>query len=387
MKNAFRALMVISLGIATVFTSCKHENLLPDCTITNPTQDTMLFIGGNFEITTVAEDSDGTIIEVKYSLNDINIGMATAAPYQIVFNTNIYESGEYKLKATAKDNDGALCFDEVNITLHKARPPYTNFSFSPTKILTGAIVTFVDETLNNPSTWFWTIGDIITSTIQNPEIAIDQPGIYDVTLMTGNDDGTNSYTIPHGLVVLERIHPEFTADIFYGHPPMTVNFKNLTTGDVEMCSWHFGDGITSNLWEPNHKYEHAGEYTVRLYTRNDLEDTTIVKENFIVVAPHPPSLWLPGGYQGWYPTEAPTVVDIENDGTFTGLIEFPENFWNNFEFKFTSEPNWNGTIYGAGENAGELSIGGGTDNLEVPGAGTYLLTVDINALTWTYEMQ
>ncbi|MCB0805713.1 MAG: SusF/SusE family outer membrane protein [Bacteroidales bacterium] len=97
-------------------------------------------------------------------------------------------------------------------------------------------------------------------------------------------------------------------------------------------------------------------------------------------------LWVPGEYQGWAPDSAPTLTDDNNDGVFTGMVEFPASSAT-FQFKFTSQPNWDGTNYGAGANAGELSTDGGAGNLEVPGAGTYMITADINNLTWEYVLQ
>lgn len=97
-------------------------------------------------------------------------------------------------------------------------------------------------------------------------------------------------------------------------------------------------------------------------------------------------LWVPGTYCAWTHADATTLTDAEHDGTFTGTVVFAEGA-DDYTFKFTSEAGWDGTNYGAGANDGELSTDGGAGNLLVPGAGTYILTADINALTWTYELQ
>jgi len=96
-------------------------------------------------------------------------------------------------------------------------------------------------------------------------------------------------------------------------------------------------------------------------------------------------LWVPGDYQGWAPADAPNVFDFDGDGVYTGYVYFPED--GTFEFKFTSDPNWDNTNYGAGATEGTLDTDPGAGNLMVPEAGGYFLTVDINALTWTYELQ
>lgn len=93
-----------------------------------------------------------------------------------------------------------------------------------------------------------------------------------------------------------------------------------------------------------------------------------------------PSLWVPGDYQGWDPANAPKIYDFDGDGVYTGFIFFPEG--GTFEFKFTSDPDWDHTNYGFGAE-GVLDTDAGAGNLTVPGAGGYHFEVDINGLTWT----
>ncbi|MFP4471521.1 MAG: SusE domain-containing protein [Bacteroidales bacterium] len=95
-------------------------------------------------------------------------------------------------------------------------------------------------------------------------------------------------------------------------------------------------------------------------------------------------LYVPGDYQGWAPDVAPVIYDFDGDGVYNGYIYFPEG--GTFEFKFTSDPNWDGTNYGSG-GEGLLDTDAGAGNLTVPEAGGYQFTVDINDLTWSYELQ
>jgi len=95
-----------------------------------------------------------------------------------------------------------------------------------------------------------------------------------------------------------------------------------------------------------------------------------------------PMLYVPGDYQGWAPADAPNVFDFDGDGIYTGYIFFPEG--GSFEFKFTSDPDWDHTNYGAGADPGTLDTDAGAGNLTVPGPGGYHLEIDINNLTWNY---
>jgi hypothetical protein len=160
------------------------------------------------------------------------------------------------------------------------------------------------------------------------------------------------------------------------------NGKSIGYGDVTMA------GTAAAKFETNADGNFVpledGFYDIVLLIEAETEKYTVTVNEAGAV----PMLWVPGDHQDptWTPADAPTLSDANEDGVFEGTVEFPATA-PSFEFKFTSQPNWEGTNYGAGANPGELSTDGGAGNLEVPAAGTYLFTVDINNLTWTYELQ
>lgn len=88
-------------------------------------------------------------------------------------------------------------------------------------------------------------------------------------------------------------------------------------------------------------------------------------------------LYVPGDHQGWNPGEAPKLSSTDN-ANFEGYV----NMTSVNGFKFTSEPNWDGTNYGSG-GEGVLSTDGGAGNLTLPEVGYYLLKVNTQALTWS----
>lgn len=96
-------------------------------------------------------------------------------------------------------------------------------------------------------------------------------------------------------------------------------------------------------------------------------------------------LYVPGDYQGWDPATAPNVYSAEGDGVYTGYIYYPEG--GSFEFKFTSDPDWNHSNFGSGATDGTLDTDPTAGNLMVPEFGGYWLTCDTVGLTWEYEAQ
>jgi starch-binding outer membrane protein SusE/F len=80
-------------------------------------------------------------------------------------------------------------------------------------------------------------------------------------------------------------------------------------------------------------------------------------------------LYVPGGYQSWTPSSAPTLASPAKDGKYNGFVYFNAAS----EFKLVNMPDWAGTAYGAGA-AGKMSTTGG--NLSVASAGLYLINAN-----------
>lgn len=91
-----------------------------------------------------------------------------------------------------------------------------------------------------------------------------------------------------------------------------------------------------------------------------------------------PSLYVPGGYQGWAPATAAKISSVPDNGEYEGYIYFKDA---NTEFKFTSAPNWDNINYGTSA-AGKIVAGSG-DNLKVTEAGYYQVKANTNTLTYS----
>lgn len=98
----------------------------------------------------------------------------------------------------------------------------------------------------------------------------------------------------------------------------------------------------------------------------------------ISARPFPLTSWIyvPGGYQGWDILNADSLVSVTGNGVYVGIINFTAI---NSEFKIAPAKKWD-LSYGDG-GAGKLSATGG--NLKNTTSGAQLLTVDMNAMTWS----
>ena len=103
----------------------------------------------------------------------------------------------------------------------------------------------------------------------------------------------------------------------------------------------------------------------------------------VLVAPNPgnttyPVIYVPGGYQGWDPSNTSTVLASPNvDGKYEGYLYFIDS---NTEFKFTDGPTWD-VNYGDDNADGTLDQNGA--NIKAVDAGFYKIDVDLNTLTYT----
>lgn len=72
-------------------------------------------------------------------------------------------------------------------------PPSASFTRSPAgQVTAGATVFFTDTSTGMPTGWQWTFGDGATSAQQNPSHPYAAPGMYTVTLIASNADGSSS---------------------------------------------------------------------------------------------------------------------------------------------------------------------------------------------------
>lgn len=97
------------------------------------------------------------------------------------------------------------------------------------------------------------------------------------------DDDGGGGTPPPGTIAAN-----FTASPTSGNAPLTVQFTDESTGDIDTWSWDFGDGGTSTAQNPKHTYENPGTYTVSLTVTGTAGSDTETKTNYITVSSPPP---------------------------------------------------------------------------------------------------
>jgi hypothetical protein len=158
------------------------------------------------------------------------------------------------------------------------------------------------------------------------------------------------------------------------------NFKIAPQSAKDAENWDFvwgntdSDGFTGtegNLATGGGSMKIAGTGWARI-TLNMMELTYTVE----VIGEMKLQLYVPGDHQGWGFLTVPILYNRNFDMKYDGYVYLESEK----EFKFTSEPNWDGTNYGNGGADGLLSTAGDALNLTVPETGFYRLWVDLSGI-------
>lgn len=138
-----------------------------------------------------------------------------------------------------------------------------DFSWTPSAIERGQLVTFI-PVQSGALSWQWDFGDGDSSATRQATHTYSSRGVYYVSLSVTDLGGTTrSRTVP-----LRVAEPAPIADFDVSDTLInvgeTVSFSDASTGTINGWGWTFGDGSSSSLANPTHRYNEAGTYSVGL---------------------------------------------------------------------------------------------------------------------------
>lgn len=117
------------LAILLLFENCGEEgdptpepNKAPTCSITSPSNNSSAELGTTVNIAVSANDTDGSVANVKISIDGANAATLNSSPYSYDWNTAGVAAGSHTIKATATDDDGATANSEISITITADAP-------------------------------------------------------------------------------------------------------------------------------------------------------------------------------------------------------------------------------------------------------------------------
>ncbi len=154
----------------------------------------------------------------------------------------------------------------------------------------------------NATEYLWDFGDGTTSGVFEPAHIYENPGEYRVILTAFNQGECEQQNVQE---VLIRVNPRPEASFTYRcleDPEFfgVVEFSNTSAGAVRYL-WSFGDGDSSTVANPSHRYPRAGTFTATLITENELgcfsEPFTEEIELKFFSGLHVPNAFMPGNAQ------------------------------------------------------------------------------------------
>jgi PKD repeat protein len=223
----------------------------------------------------------------------------------------------------------ANCSDSViHSVIVTPIPPVANFDLVPSGCSPLNIeINNTSLNANTPgTTYMWDFGDGGASTAKNPTYTYFDPGTFRIQLTVTGPGGVSTYS------QVVNSYPSPKADFQVSPTVVFVNDEkvrmfNLTQG-ADSYLWDFGDGDTSKVKEPYHKYMAEGVYDVTLwaYLNNVVNGVNITCSDKFVLSPA--VTVEPSGVLRFSTVFTPnTQAEIDIDHLPTGGIEIDQFFF------------------------------------------------------------
>lgn len=236
------------------------------------------FIGLD-QIFLVKLDASGNSIWAKSAGNESHDqSQAVAADnFGNVWIAGGYASSSITFDSTVIDNssnDYDLFISKIGDSLISF-PPVSLFSSSTTSLCEKFCIDFSDQSLNAPVSWQWIFdgGSPSTSSDQNPsDICYDDPGVFNVTLITTNLNGlSDTLTLNNYITVYENPFA----------PTITQVGNVLTSSSASAYQWYLNGNIILGATGQNYTITQAGLYTIEISDQNGCKSQSDIDAFFL----------------------------------------------------------------------------------------------------------
>lgn len=223
------------------------------------------FCSGNTMIFTALPKIPENVRRYEWDFGDgrfVTGGMRATYPYP--------NKGAYTTRLRMTDIYG--CVEEVTKPPFSVGGPSADFDAPVRQGCTGLDVQFNDSTVTVLNTTIvrrtWDFGDGTVITVAGDVTRVrhkyDKVGQYTVKLTVEDSQGCSDVIELVKYVTISDPKIDFVADVTNSCPGKFVRFTNTTRMEGGRYSWDFGDGNTSAVAEPAHRFAGKGRYTITL---------------------------------------------------------------------------------------------------------------------------
>lgn len=229
---------------------------------------------------------------------------------------------------------------------------------SDTTICEKFCLDFFDASLNNPVSWYWIFpgGNPGSSFAQNPQnICYDDPGIYDVTLITTNANGLNDTLTLLGFITV------YTNPFA---PSITQNGNTLTSSTATTYQWQYNTVDIPGATNQSYTITQSGLYTVKVGDENGCSSESSIDASLVGISGIEENLHVhifPNPSNGIFNIEISTLNETELQFSLINtlgqiLTEKTEDVKSNHLNTSIDLQNFSGGIYFLQIKAGEVAM-------------------------------
>jgi PKD repeat protein len=171
--------------------------------------------------------------------------------------------GTYIAKLTATNNCGSTT-DTLRLVLYSL--PFAAISVNQTQGCAPMSIEFSGKNVVGVTGWSWSFpgGTPSVSTLPNPRVVYNQPGVYDVVLSITNNVGSSN--VKQDSLIRVLASPKALFDFKVTQNVVEVINRSI---NADKFLWNFGDGTGSNERNPPpHTYYRNNNYIVSLLVQN-----------------------------------------------------------------------------------------------------------------------
>ncbi len=170
-------------------------------------------------------------------------------------------SGSYPVKLIIMASNG--CRDTLSQNIFVSNVPNPDFTFNAPCI--GTLTSFNDiSSCVNCFIDFrqWTLNGAIISSADSANYIFNDVGVYSINLEVKNTAGCAS-NIEKSITIDPSPLANFSSSALFGSPPLIISFDNNSMYATNY-NWDFGDGNSSEIFEPTHTFVDTGTFFIEL---------------------------------------------------------------------------------------------------------------------------